>query len=116
MEKGKIYYRLAGDSDTDYDDWPTNINELIRWLKDMRDKAPPEFRNDVEFVIEHENGWYDERCSRSWRIGYAREETDAEATARMDAYRAESEREAALQLERERKNYEALKAKFEGTK
>ena len=92
----------------DGDDWPPgDLIGAIAWMQEWLDQIPEEFRPSARIEIESEGAYKDTHHPRI-EISYLRPET-AEEEAERAANRALARAQAEA---RERKQYEALKAKF----
>ena len=84
-----------------------NLDDLKKWVAGIEASVPLEYRDSLKF--EYDSG-YD--FGPRLVVYYEREETDAERTTRERYALTQAEEEEAD----ERRQYERLKAKFEGPK
>lgn len=85
---------------------PSNLGDYIQWLQGILASVPEEYRDSagIDFDSDYESSRV------SVEIDYERLETDEEIQGRLDAITQQSR----LRDERDRAQYEKLKAKFEG--
>ncbi len=100
-----VYGSLVSDMDS-----ARKATKAIRWLQEMVDSAPAEYRDAVCVSIHSVSG-YDGDHNVELEIYYDRPETDVEWQARLTRH----EKEDARAAEAEKRQYAALKAKYEGT-
>ena len=91
---------------------PEKLSDLIAWLEEYRDRAPPEYRDEVVCEIGSEVMWgYPEThiC-----ISYERPETDEEMIAREDREAWERKKTEARQRNQDLADLERLRKKYPG--
>lgn len=91
-----------------FDKLPCTPVEMIDWIQDAIDRTPEQYRDSLLFSLNWESGYYDSGDSANLLISYERPETDEEMTARINDWVSSINRS----LLSERRQYEALKAKF----
>jgi hypothetical protein len=98
--------------DGGYNETVMSVPDAVKWLQELLDQIPEEYRAESVFQVEKESGYYDESDTLIFKVFYDRPETDAEVEERVAA-EAASRATYARQLEaRERAEFERLRVKF----
>lgn len=93
-----------------FGDTPGTVEGWMEYLGRLKAKIPAEYLSAHSVALEYERGYYDEGDSASFQVWYERPETDAEMTTRVNRGIAWV-RDCA---DTERRQFLALKAKYEG--
>ena len=91
-----------------FDELPRTIDDWIKWLELARAEVPTQYQQALHCVLSWEDGSYDDYGSASFDVWYDRPETDDEMIERV----GRGIRYVQGETEKERQQYERLRAKF----